>query len=994
MNRIWTLLTLLLVAWTPLEESSFAHDTLTAEGILPPTIKVYDVSRAGSFRSVKMRLDGSHRFELDEWTLQEIHARHLSSTRDQVSICLAIGESECHPLNHYLPEFGPVPKRPWERGQSGPRPAAMPVDSPGTQTGFLSNRSVYVSQGHGWAWIVTQWWERWGTQRGNTWGIVEDFVNAEAINQYLVHYLRNAGATLFTVRESDMQSEWAIVDDSDGQAHPDNGIYEESGEFDTSTAPGFGNFQIPYKSGTNPMTLGESRYVYTTATADAFARWTPNIPSRGDYAVYVSYAASDNRSHNARYVVHHAGGETTYFVDQTRHGGTWVHLGIHHFPEGLDPATGSVVLHSDTDEGIGETVVSADAVRFGGGLGVVSRGTGTGLADSPTSGRPRWEECSRYAAQFNGAPEEVYDYSSGDNKDDVGTRSRYAAWQHESGEDAVYVSWHTNAPNPGVGTSTYVYGPNEPNGDYIFTGTEGSDVLAEFLHNEVVQDIRNGYDEGWTDRGIRSAWFGELNPSHNNEMPAALVEVAFHDTESDCLKLQDPEFRQLVARAFYHAIVKYFAWKEGTDPVFLPEPPTGIAVETTGPGSARLSWQASPVDGMDLGGHAANNYRIYRSHDGRAFDSGIDVGNVATWDISNLAPSETHFFRVTATNAGGESFATPVVAILQNEFGQKGALIVGAFNRLDRHAQVTEDLSAWDLAIVNRMLLPQMNRYDYMIDHAVSLEAQNLPFDSAWHDAELTLDLLLTYSLIDWWCGEESTRLESLSNGEQELLAAFLEQGGRILLSGAEIGWDLVEKGSASDQANFGTLFQAQYLADDAASYSVVLPSGLSISLDDGTLGTYNVDYPDVIGPIGQATAIGHYDGNPDLPAGTAYRLANGAGAVLLGFPLEAVRPAGARSELLAELLDLLEVLPPVPPVTVEEPVEEDIAGPVEESGRSDLATSMDLQIGLDVVVEEPHQSSGGGCQAGPLGAQPPLSLLLALIASLLVVRLRNAAFS
>ena len=38
--------------------------------------------------------------------------------------------------------------------------------------------------------------------------------------------------------------------------------------------------------------------------------------------------------------------------------------------------------------------------------------------------------------------------------DDVGARSRYAAWDHEDGEDAVYVAWHTNAPDPGVGTSS------------------------------------------------------------------------------------------------------------------------------------------------------------------------------------------------------------------------------------------------------------------------------------------------------------------------------------------------------------------------------------------------------------------------------------------------------------------------------------------------------------------------------------------------------------
>ena len=36
-------------------------------------------------------------------------------------------------------------------------------------------------------------------------------------------------------------------------------------------------------------------------------------------------------------------------------------------------------------------------------------------------------------------------------------RPRFTAWEHEDGEDAVYVAWHSNAPDPGVGTSSYTY---------------------------------------------------------------------------------------------------------------------------------------------------------------------------------------------------------------------------------------------------------------------------------------------------------------------------------------------------------------------------------------------------------------------------------------------------------------------------------------------------------------------------------------------------------
>ncbi len=981
----WSLLlcSLLLIAWTPFDQARVSLEELVADRVLPAGTHLASVTREHGALHIAMHIDGPVDRVLDEWTVQVVHHRYLAAFELPVTLCLAAGSAPCRPLPAFLPDFPPVPSRSWESPL--PAPTDMPLDAPGATSGALTQRHIYVSQGHGWAWTETEWWERWATQRGNTWGIVEDFVNAEAINQYLVHYLRNAGATVHTVREADMQSAWVIVDDGDGTDHPANGRYEEVGEFATSTAPGFRNFQAPYPSGTNPMLLGESRYAYTTSTPQAFARWTPNVPENGEYAVYVSYAASANRSHAAHYVVNHAGGSADYVVDQTRHGNTWVLLGTHYFYAGTHWDTGSVHLTSVTDTNIGETVVSADAVRLGGGMGVIARGTGSGLTDGPTSGRPRWEECSRYAAQFNGAPESVYDYSSSDNKDDVGTRSRYAAWQHEAGEDAVFVSWHTNAPNPGVGTSTYVYGPNEPNGDYLFTGTTGSDVLAEFLHHEVVQDIRNGYDEGWTDRGIRSAWFGELNPSHNDEMPAALVEVAFHDTESDCQKLQDPRFRQLAARAFYQAIVRYFAWQDGSEPVFLPEAPAGISLISTGPGFARLTWTPSPTDTLELGGDAATGYRVYASDDGRAFDGGLDVGDTTTYDLIGLPAATTRFYRVTATNAGGESFATPVVAIRQDEFGQKGALIVGAFDRLDRHAQIPEDLAPWDLGTVNHMFLSRMNRFDYVVEHASALAAADMPFDSAWHDAPLTLDLLLDYSLVDWWCGEQSTRLESLAQDELDLLSAYVTQGGRIIVSGSEIGWDLVANGSPQDQAAFGTLFQAHYLGDDAGSYTIALPSGLAISLDDGTHGTYDVDYPDLIGPLGQASAVGTYEGDPARPAGSIYRLANGAGAALLGFPLEAVHPQAARHQLMAQLLAQLSVLPPIPPVIVEpDPVVEaqaDIQAPAEIRANADLSVSETPGALEAAEPQRPKQDSGCRANAAP---SPWVSLLL--LASLLAV--------
>ena len=82
-----------------------------------------------------------------------------------------------------------------------------------------------MSAGHGFSWDPSI--ARWTTQRGNTHDIVEDLVSAEAVDQLLTSYLENAGATVFTVRERDMNPEMHIVDDA-GAGYAESGAWQDS----------------------------------------------------------------------------------------------------------------------------------------------------------------------------------------------------------------------------------------------------------------------------------------------------------------------------------------------------------------------------------------------------------------------------------------------------------------------------------------------------------------------------------------------------------------------------------------------------------------------------------------------------------------------------------------------------------------------------------------------------------------------------------------------
>ena len=338
---------------------------------------------------------------------------------------------------------------------------SVPEKKYGNIEGGLTGKTIFVSPGHGWVYNPDN--NTWITQRGVCYGMREDDSNAEIVSYFLVPYLQNAGALVFSARETDRNETMVIVDDADGSDFPESGTYEEGGTWaETTSGKGFGRTDFPIEIENNVMENG--KYRYATAGTGSWAAWTPNIPKDGNYHVYVSYKTFTDRAPDAVYTVTHAGGETEVTVNQKHHGSTWVDLGQFYFKKGM---SGSVTLNKNDDAESGKIII-ADAIRFGGGNAILKRGTST-------SEKPRWEEAAKVHAQFLGAPSTVYQSSENDRTADVAARSRWAAWENEAGtDDSVFISWHSNASDGSCsggarGISTYIYGPNSVDGQYIKT---------------------------------------------------------------------------------------------------------------------------------------------------------------------------------------------------------------------------------------------------------------------------------------------------------------------------------------------------------------------------------------------------------------------------------------------------------------------------------------------------------------------------------------------
>lgn len=891
---------------------------------LPPGWTVLGVEVAGTDARVHLDVDWQAygRVDVLEIDLEAASRRLTAALADEGVravrlLARPLGGSAETDVVTLLEPLAPPPQRPWEQQarDSGPDAAAPSATVHGAgglpgSKGSLSGKTVYLSPGHGWYWHSGL--ARWTAQRGNTHDIVEDFVNAEGALHYLEPLLRNAGAQVIGVRELDHNPKQLIVDD--GDAAGGSKLYSESGPWQKGSDAGFGNGQAPYQGAANPFALGGYRVAAAVkGTSTAIATFRAAVPASGMYAVKLGWTAGSNRAKDVHVEVRHAGGVTHLRVDQSRHGQSWWPIGTFAFQAGADVEQASVRIHNDTLGDPAGKYVVADVVRFGGGMGEIVRGNGKPPASGPTSERPRWEECGRYYTQYSGAPPSVWDSSSADNNDDVTSRSRFSGWHHEPPDDAIYLSWHSNAPDPGRGTSTYVYGPNPPDGSKTFTATKGSVELGGWLQKTIVADIKAELDPAWKDRGLYSAYFGEVNPTHNPDMPAALVECAFHSTKADADYLREPRFRHLLARAMVKAIIRYFAERDGLQPIVPPEAPRGVHMVAATGGNATLSWDAPPTGGAN--GDAATGYLVETSLDGLGF---APAGSPTSTSFSVSLPSDGKplFARVRATNPGGVSLPTAIVGAAAGCAGAPRALVVQGFSRLQASQLPVENMAPWDLANVQRLRQWMVNDYSYLLQHITDLAALGFTIDSVERAAFGDVDLG-SIALLDWAAGEQSSTDGVLDAAERKQVAAWLgpasDSSGparAMWLSGSEVGWALGPKGDASSADWLATWFGAAYADDDAETYALdggsMLATVGAFGIADGSVqpgvgSAYDVDWPDSFTTVGNGKAIASYTGGKGGIAATSLQQGK-ASTVLMGVPLEMVTPPFKRAALVADL--------------------------------------------------------------------------------------------
>ncbi len=774
--------------------------------------------------------------------------------------------------------------------------AAGLVDVGSQPEGALSGKVVYTSGGHG-IMAANNGNGSWSFQRPLLLSMIEDLGNQDQMTMF-AEYAFRAGATVVPMRPVGHQPNEIILDNDDTEV-TFSGAWSNS-----SSSIYFGDVgDVPYKFAT------------ASATETATATYRPNVTEAGFYPVYAWTRAGTDRADDQLYKINHSGGTSEVTIDHRMVGTGLIYLGTYYFEQGT---SGSVVISNRSSEP-GQVVI-ADMIRFGNGVGDMDRGGGV-------SGRDRSDEGSIYWIQWHaehsqGIP--VSSYRSSATNDDgtanVGAPIRQAAYMNQAGEgslsDRVYVSFHTNA---GSGTSRGVLGLYNGNNTPA-SETPNQFLLANLLGREVNDDLvdQNGlFEHDFEDSNVvtldrSDIEFGEINNTIIlNEFDATIVEVAYHDNQLDAELLRDPKFRDAAARATLQGVVRYFNSLDVSTPlVMAPGEATNVSAESNGVGQVTVSW-LGPVANSYVG-DAPTGYMIYGSTNGYGFDGGTYVpgGAATSYTFTGLDPSEgAYYFKVVPVNAGGAAPDSEVVAAMPNA-GSKGVLIVNGFDRLTRQQNPVQ-------AGAERVRPRQSNSFDYTVQVAAAIEAASpgLVVDSTSNEALLSGAIDLSdYQAVIWISGEESTDDETFSTAEQTLVASYLAGGGKLLVSGSEIGWDLDRSSgpTASDRTFYNSSLRADYVSDDAGTYNVQgavgsIFAGLSFSFDDGSQ-FYDVNFPDRINPLNGSTTALSYVGGSGGGAGIQYD--GGATKVVnLAFPFETITSAANRAAVMDRVLDFFGVV-------------------------------------------------------------------------------------
>ncbi|MDE6277677.1 MAG: xanthan lyase [Muribaculaceae bacterium] len=718
----------------------------------------------------------------------------------------------------------------------------------------LDGSNIALWQSHGWYFEPKL--NRWEWQRARIFETVEDLYTQSYVMPFLMPMLENAGAYVMSPRERDVNLNELIID-NDGSAFT-SGDYAETGKsnaWSDAKPSGFRYYAEELRDTENPFRMGTARQARLSGQKEkttAAATWSADLPEDGEYAVYVSYVSVPESTEEAEYTVNAANGAHRFTVNQTMGGGTWIYLG--HFPFKGGRQNGPIVELSNAGENM-NSVITADAVKIGGGFGNVGRIVKEPLDsidyEYVRSGYPRFVEGARYFLQWAGAPDSVFTPSNNvkDYNDDYMSRGLWVNWLTGGssmlpGREGLGIpvdlsfAFHSDAGTTMNDSIIGTLGIYCTAGETLGNGSSrlASRDLTDLVMTEITEDVRAAYEPNWTRRGM---WDKSYHEARSPQVPSMLLELLSHQNFADMGYGLDPTFRFTVARAIYKGMLRFLANRDGREYIVQPLPVNTFAIrEGNEAGSYILSWQ--PTEDEQEETAMPTSYIIEeRIGNERGFRRVATVEE-PEWTTS-VSDDAIHSYRIIAANAGGASFPSEVLALRNGGANAPKALIVNGFTRVsapdrfdageiagfydmrDRGVAYIQDISYIGDQFEFRRNIPWMdddaagfgasradfedkviagNTFDFTAIHGEALAACGYSFMSAGVDAftagvatggrDVMVDLILgKQKEIQRGRGAYGTVYKAFPSELQTRIADHTAAGGSIFVSGAYVATDI-----------------------------------------------------------------------------------------------------------------------------------------------------------------------------------------------------------
>ncbi len=830
---------------------------------------------------------------------------------------------------------------------------------------WLANSSLYnmnIALWHSHGWYYEPKLNRWEWQRARIFQTVEDIYPLSYTMPFLVPMLENAGAGVFVPRERDWQIHEVLVDNNGSTG---NSLYVAGDHLEESEeGTGFAVGHPPYVD-ENPFRLGSYHSMLSDRKASEMIQWIPEIPETGDYAVYISFKSSQANANDALYRVYHRGGISEFRVNQQMGGATWIYLGRFTFRKGVNPSEGRVVLSNQGNKRGAR--LTADAVKFGGGMGNISRNGLTGQ-------RPRYQEGARYYLQYAGMPDSlVWKLNeNNDYNDDYQSRGEWVNYLMgaPSGPLAnrrakglgipvdISFSFHTDAgitDNDTVIGTLGIYSTSHDKGRFPSgLSRMASRDLTDIIQSQIVEDLRLMYDPAWTRRGM---WDRGYSEAFRPNVPSMLLELFSHQNFLDMRFGQEPLFRFHVSRSIYKGMLRFLSSHYGIPYTVQALPVSHFRTEILEEGRIRLSWKpvADPLEPKAV----ADSYMVYTRQNEEGFDNGVPV-EAQEYILDQVLPDVIYTFKVCAVNKGGESFPSELLSVCVTSGAGGQVAIINAFDRTSGPAWFNDSEHAGFMNMVDQgvpwgvdlhsvgdqfdyvkaspwldddspghgasyanleaQVIPG-NSFDFSYVHGVSIRKAGYSFVSVSDEAVMhdTLDLG-AYSMVDYLAGEEKTSLMPKNDSVTHfrvwpgtmisVLESYLNGGGKLFVSGAHIASDMHQNGQDSI---LGSLLKFKWRTSNASRmgnfYSMdpdFAPPARQYQFNtklDPVL--YTVEGADALEPVDStASTLLRYTEN-NMSAGVAYR-GNDYGVVSMGFPFETIADQGKRDEIMKRTINYL----------------------------------------------------------------------------------------